>query len=623
MATPADATRVDTEEQETTSVADAVDGLARIKADRKTAAPHHLFALQRWAGNAALAGTMGDRPIWAKATPSVAVQRHGVEGAPPAPAADEIAEEDAEGVQTQRALQTVPLQRSWGAAGGPVVQRWKKAMPKGMKAPPTWAKTAPSPTAKGAKGAAKGKGVLAAKRVKLGPLKLSAKEMPADGGATSITASVAGARKVVWSVSGSPAAKVDPDTGVISAGTDTGGVEHVPVTVTATDAEVPEAVSTGSFTLWNADVWHAKADVAALMQSGPLAQKGMMKGLNGKYDASWSPKGHLLSIEVPVNFSHPDDPIRKTMSKKQVEARNARVSAERRSFIRQAEGQWSGRYAFTNVRLPASQWGALGPVAVSVKVVRAKAAAGYFTVNFKTKTKGTSAVLRPNLDMFKGSLTPQQAFVAGVLVGERQRLEAITPTVNVAKDGSIPGASQASIRFLGTYIKRLGQPPVKLSLVGRGRNAKDGTFRAKAVADLLQNSGVKAPHQVVTTTDSGIFNRSRVKITPTVDPAYANMQDTTAHEFGHMLGLPDEYVGGTRVIGDKLSTYDRLDKAFGSDYANAAGRVTSDSASLMEGGSQVRMQHYIHFWDTLIALSNLHPTAPKTKFGDADWKFHE
>lgn len=43
----------------------------------------------------------------------------------------------------------------------------------------------------------------------------------------------------------------------------------------------------------------------------------------------------------------------------------------------------------------------------------------------------------------------------------------------------------------------------------------------------------------------------------------------------------------------------------------------------MEGGNQVRMQHYIHFWDTLIALSNLHPTAPKTKFGDADWKFQE
>ncbi len=616
VATPMEGARA-ADEREAASVTDAVDGLARIKADRKAAQPHQVLALQRWAGNAALATTMSGRPKWAKTIPPMAVQRHGVDGAPPAPAVDELREEEPEGGATPVA--TVPLQRTWGA-GGAAVQRWVKATPKGTKAPPAWAKTAPTPTAKGGKVGPTG--ALGVKRVKLGPLKLSAKELPADGTA-SLTASVAGARKVAWSIAGSPAAKIDPVSGVVSTGTDTEGVEQTPVVVTATDAEVPTAVSTSSFVLWNADAWHAKVDVAALLKSGPLTEKGMTKGLNGKYDASWNPKGHLLSIEVPVNFSHPDDPITKTMSKEQVKARKARVAQERRSFIRQAEGQWSGRYAFTHVRQPASQWAALGPVAVSVKVVRAKAKAGYFTVNFKTKTKGTSAVLRPNLDMFKGSLTPQQAFVAGVLVGERERLEKITPTVNVARDGTIGAASQASLRFLGTYIKRLGQPPVKLTLVGRGRDTKDGTQRAKAVAGLLQTSGVAAPHQVVTTTDRGLLNRSRVQITPTVDPAYANMQDTTAHEFGHMLGLPDEYVGGTRVVGDKLSTYDRLDKAFGTPYAEAAGRVTTDSASLMEGGNQVRMQHYIHFWDTLIALSNLHPTAPKTKFGDADWKFQE
>jgi hypothetical protein len=162
---------------------------------------------------------------------------------------------------------------------------------------------------------------------------------------------------------------------------------------------------------------------------------------------------------------------------------------------------------------------------------------------------------------------------------------------------------------------------VRLALTGKAPKKPDGLKKAQIVRAKLAGYGVVGQHEMTVAGAKDAVD-NQVHIVPRMSSRYINFQDTSAHEFGHMLGLPDEYPEGARKIGDKLRTHARLVAAFGQDYADQVGKVTPNSASIMHGGDQVRVQHYIHFWDTLILVSNLHATAPVTKFADADWKIN-
>ena len=98
---------------------------------------------------------------------------------------------------------------------------------------------------------------------------------------------------------------------------------------------------------------------------------------------------------------------------------------------------------------------------------------------------------------------------------------------------------------------------------------------------------------------------------------WQNRQATAVHEFGHMLGLGDEYGGAAAT-----STHYTLTlNAFGKQYADqVAKRGDTDYASIMEGGDDVRVQHYVTMWSALCDASAL-AAVPSTKFGQADWKF--
>jgi hypothetical protein len=594
-----------------TSVALAADGLARVKADRTTWAPPQLLALQARAGNRAVAGL-------------TALQRHTIDGAPPRPAEDEELD--------RGAVQTLRLQRTWGAATPmPAVslQRWTKGVAdksagpsdlklgKGRPSVPKWEAKGPSVDAKGAK--ERSKLDLGAKRVDLGKVHLSKKEIPADGN-TSLKASVgAKGRTILWSLFGPPGTSVDAKTGVVTAGPDAGGKDYLDVNVTATDAVMPSVSTYASFRLWSAPAWQAKVDLNVLLKLSKLTKKGVSTSANGKFDATYKPKARQLLVEVPVDFQFPDNPRTKGMSKRKLAARRKELNQYRKDFTENVQNVWGGQFVFDMMREPKSMWGVLGPVDVSVKVREVSKAAAYFHVIYQSKTAGRAGVGRPNVNLYQGDLAPVEAFTKSTKAGELDRLQKVSPPVRVEPDGSMGKDSQQSLEFLGTYVKRLGRPPITLKLTGKGFGTRDALKRAEVVKKALEQYGVGAPHKMVTATAASLLDR-KVYIEPSVDPGFTNMQDVSAHEFGHMIGLPDEYPEDARVVGDKLRTYDRLLAAFGKDYAEQVGRVTDNTASIMHGGSQVRIQHYVHFWDTLIMTSNLNAKAPKTKFGDADWK---
>lgn len=563
----------------------------RVGLDRRT-----VIHLQRLVGNRAVVKRLERRPL--------PIQRHTISGAPAAPAP----------------LEEEPVERLWDPALPPVqtVKIGEHRAKGAKKAPaaPVWVKG-------GAKGKGPGPGVaIGAKRVKLGMVKFTAPDLKGDGTST-VTASLSrGGRPVTWGIAGPAGTTIDPKTGVITGGVDTGGTDFVKVPVFAVDDEVPTAKAQGMFTLWSAPAWQAKIDVTALQKSAPLVKKGYKASFNGIYDATWEPKAKRLLIEVPIQFDFPDDPITAGMSAARKERTRKRLAGFRYQYLSSVQKQWGGRFTFSMAREPKAFWGQLGPVKVKVRVYEPKnKAAAYFTVHYKSRTAGRAQVAFPDVDLFRGDLHPERAFRKETLAGEKAQLERIANPVNVDAKGNLDAASDTAVKFLGDYVKRLRQPPVRLALTGKAPSAKEGLRKARAVQAKLAGYGVQSPHVV---TARGVTDPldTQVHIAPRASSRYINFTDVSAHEFGHMIGLPDEYPEGARKIGDKLRTYDRLVKAFGQDYADMVGKVTPSTASIMHGGDQVRVQHYIHFWDTLILVSNLHATAPATKFADADWKIN-
>ena len=78
-------------------------------------------------------------------------------------------------------------------------------------------------------------------------------------------------------------------------------------------------------------------------------------------------------------------------------------------------------------------------------------------------------------------------------------------------------------------------------------------------------------------------------------------QDVAAHEFGHMIGLGDEYVDtapkvpGARAkfFGDKPTHFDLAKAAVDDAAANES--IIQDSDNIMAKGNEVKREHYAFF----------------------------
>jgi hypothetical protein len=68
-------------------------------------------------------------------------------------------------------------------------------------------------------------------------------------------------------------------------------------------------------------------------------------------------------------------------------------------------------------------------------------------------------------------------------------------------------------------------------------------------------------------------------------------QTTSIHEFGHLLGLGDEYPLGTSAIGDPAD-HDKLAKEMG---GGVTGALVENNDNIMSAGTVVRPQHYATF----------------------------
>jgi outer membrane protein OmpA-like peptidoglycan-associated protein len=101
-------------------------------------------------------------------------------------------------------------------------------------------------------------------------------------------------------------------------------------------------------------------------------------------------------------------------------------------------------------------------------------------------------------------------------------------------------------------------------------------------------------------------------------------QNVAAHEFGHMIGLGDEYVdtkpdipnARIKYMGDNPTHYDAVKDLVDEDAANEL--LIQDSSSMMSKGNEVKRGHYVMFVAALDAMTR--PEIEKaTGKKDAKW----
>jgi hypothetical protein len=577
----------------------------RTKGDRRALKHTDLPLLQGAVGNRVMAGML-------------AVQRHSVRDAPARPVPEE---QDDESVQTLR--QGEPTVQRWDKGIGTKAKDLAKAPVIGSKRPPVEPKTPwARPTGPKQPGGAKTK--IGTRMPILGAVAFSKPQLDADGASTGkALVPSAPARKVAWSIEGDAAGSKIDDQGIITAGNDLKGKESAKVDVKATDVVSPGAQAVGTFELWQPGLLAAKKELDQFLAKGPYTHKDFMtENRFGKFDASYDPSARLLSIGMRIKFLFPDDKNTIFTGKKARLEREKRHADYQKDFIDQVTTAWSGKFAFENVREPKSVWARLNPVQVALNVTPTDKADGHFLLNANMKTEGTANVSsRQVTTMYKGSDKKAEVFTDANVIGELSRVKKAAPDVFFKKNkAELTDASLPAISFLATYLRRLNYPSFEIGVVGYAPGSTLAAERGAAAAAAVKNAGLAGPHVLTPAGRKDKAAGSKASFEPKVEAGYKNQQDVTAHEFGHMLGLDDEYdVGGNK--GKGIETYDRVKTALGGKWADLTNLAGIDSESVMDGGSDVRIHHYITLWDVLGKLTTKKAPVPIPKFGDADWKF--
>jgi outer membrane protein OmpA-like peptidoglycan-associated protein len=150
--------------------------------------------------------------------------------------------------------------------------------------------------------------------------------------------------------------------------------------------------------------------------------------------------------------------------------------------------------------------------------------------------------------------------VKAIGTDELARLQRNLPKIHFA-----PGSSKVEskyvpdLQYIGDYLRRMNMPKFDIAIAGHANktgkepaNVTISQARADAVAAKLKEFGVTNHNLTATGVGSAGATADgqwrKVDFAPSLVKGFNNVQDTALHEFGHMLGLDDEYVrkGDTR-----------------------------------------------------------------------------
>jgi outer membrane protein OmpA-like peptidoglycan-associated protein len=420
---------------------------------------------------------------------------------------------------------------------------------------------------------------------------------------------------------------------------------------------VPSLWGSGAVQRRGPSVKQAKEELGKFVGGGAIKINNFIPDFTenfGKFDVVYNPGVKQLTINMRVKFTFPDLPEPKKGGPLEGvhKALNETIKlAYATNFIGQVTKGWSGKFQFKNAREPQSVWGALNPITVKLNVTKDDANPHYVLKGYFSKSDVANVTSNPavgakgagSINLFKGDLDSKtQSFTGSASHGpdEIVRLQRNLPKIRFGRDSSsIASKYIPDLVYVSDYLRRMNRPKFNIVIVGRAnksgrepRNVAVSAARAKAVDAKLTALGV-TNHSLKSRGDGSTGATAdgswrKVDFEIGVDPSFSNVQDTTLHEFGHMLGLDDEYVTkrGIQLKHQRNFVQKMLGtEAYGKKNKNKyADEITSvdklKSAGVMYSGDEVRVGNYVTLWQALFNAAEASANQPSPKFSFKDWK---
>ena len=359
----------------------------------------------------------------------------------------------------------------------------------------------------------------------------------------------------------------------------------------------------------------------------------------GMFDADYFPIAGIMPVTVNIKFNFVDadtapgllDGLLRALGGEDL-SRFFWTDTEKADFKREYIARVSARWSFQHLMASTKPcWAFTARPFVSPHEVDSDAAAHYVAtvhkspgpgIDYKSGTNDpdTAHPNRPaTTDLYSSDVKESPDFQsANVALSERQRIEgalagAVASPVLFDQDSDTirPAAAAALTTFAsGCKAKNPSDPliPLKLDAFasregGLTHNVDLANRRAVAVRDFLAGLGVPQPIGVLGHGPVGApGDAANRKVDITVDHAFessyaSNRYSVGEHEFGHMLGLPDEYQNNTTgTLGAQQTLYTGLVTSAGVPGPSAWGVFTS---SQMAGGVDILLRHYLTLWEAL------------------------
>ena len=391
-----------------------------------------------------------------------------------------------------------------------------------------------------------------------------------------------------------------------------------------------------------------EADTKAYKQfiSSNYRHDKFKSGSFGLFDVNYQPAQKKVDYDMRIKFQFMDMPPALSDGDKK---KNEIVMEDyKKRFIDSVTNAWSAQYTFRNVRAPQEVWGKLNNVSAKLNITEVSSNHHFIFKAYLNKT-GTSNVNGGGhadyngVTLYKGKDKRRSPFNnTSTTKGENNRLDAVNPkTIKFASGSSAVSAeNRTKLEFMGVYLSRINSPSFDIDVTGHHRALPKGTAveknaaqplsekRANNVLEIIKNAG-GGNHNLTAkgvgttgATDSADWDKAAIG--GAVDSAFVNSFHTFTHEFGHMIGLGEEYYQGSGTA-PQVTHYPLIVEAFGKEYADtlhAGGKRGGDpTAAIMHFGEDVRPYHYVTLWAGLAAAAGK-AKVPSPAFTKNDWKIN-
>ena len=440
-----------------------------------------------------------------------------------------------------------------------------------------------------------------------------------------------------------------PDAGVTAAGvTDAGAAGAVSDAGVAPSAGVPPAPPGPLFdSLYGAcptEEEGRRRDAFALRHFH--LDRNIPSTTFGMFDADYFPMAGIMPVTVKVKFkfvSANNAPgffewVARTAAGEDL-SRFYWTDAEQQDFKQQFIGRVSARWSAQHTMVSTKPcWDFRAVPFVTPVEVADDSDAHYVATVHKSPGPGIdyqSGVNDPDVahperaataDLWQSDVREESDFNSSqVATAERQRLESAlaasgaSPVLFGNDDDTIDAAQQGQLTAFADAAKRKNpsDPSIPLQVDGFASLDGDATHnqdlsdrRAVAVRTHLAREGVPQPigvlgHGPVGVAGDALSRRADISVDHTFETTYtSNRYSVGEHEFGHMLGLPDEYLNATTgVLGTQQTLYSGLVTSAGVQGPAVWG---ADTASQMSNGIDVLPRHYVTLWEALGRMTDPH-----------------